>query len=372
LIYHIAALFLAISTLVMVGEGLVKSIGYVFLFFAFVTIFLFVVSKAMQLKLVYDQVAIFFFAYLCICIFGIDSLASLKFLSGIAFYLMVYLSGLCFNGRLLSKAIYSNSLLYLVIISVYSLISTSSVYSFIFNNPNALALLLFVFSFFILYESKSHFIKVFSTFLILFLIFKTGSRAVLVGFLFFISIVYMPWVLKVVNPRKIFLMTFGILVLLCCAYALSKGTDIGNMLNGLSHQYFEKNLYSGRQEVWLKMYNSIGKVELIMGKGTGLSASMVTDKDLSAHNSFFQIIFQNGIAGLVCVISVLYFSLPKEVLNKEEVIKSAFIIAILFPASFEVFIFQNHTVISMYLTIILFQMKGEKNHAKDFSKKIRC
>ena len=136
-------------------------------------------------------------------------------------------------------------------------------------------------------------------------------------------------------------------------YAFSKGTNMGDLINTYSKLYFEKNLYSGRQEIWFSIIESMTGHVKIFGHGTGSGLGDIVGADLSAHNSFFQIFFQTGLFGLILVIIFLYKSVPINLSLKQDKIKVAFLSAIILPASAEVFIFQNHPVISMLLMIVL-------------------
>ncbi|MGR5000240.1 O-antigen ligase family protein [Vibrio celticus] len=361
-VYSFIAIFICMSTLVMTGEGILKNIGYIFLLLTLLSISSFLMLFIMQGEVKYNKVSIFFLLYLCVCIFGLESAEGIKFVFVIIFYIVLYQCGLSLNDRLLTRYIYKAIIIYLCFIMVFLFYSpVVHRFSFIFNNPNSLALLLLCFSFFIFFVGRNRFFIFTSLGVILLLIFLSGSRAILGGYLAFIFLVSGSWVFKIFQPRILFVLTLFVLISLCLLYATSKGTEVGDVLNNLSRIYFEKNLYSGRQDIWNAMYKSLNILELIIGTGTGNQPNEITGMDLSAHNSFFQIIFQNGILGLLLITLIFYFSIPKTISSKEDIVKSSFLIAILIPASFEVFIFQNHTVISALFTLILFQKTKKDN-----------
>lgn len=67
----------------------------------------------------------------------------------------------------------------------------------------------------------------------------------------------------------------------------------------------EKNFLSGRDRIWKKAWNGI-VVHPVLGNGTG-SFSLVSGS--SAHNSFLQIWYENGLVGLVMVSAAMLISL---------------------------------------------------------------
>lgn len=77
-------------------------------------------------------------------------------------------------------------------------------------------------------------------------------------------------------------------------------------LNNYSILYFGKNIDSSRGLIWKTSYDSLEFWQVLTGAGTGKLPDLEAYIDSSFHNSFLQLLMQNGIIGLSCFISILW------------------------------------------------------------------
>lgn len=74
------------------------------------------------------------------------------------------------------------------------------------------------------------------------------------------------------------------------------------VINQYSKSSFGKNLDSSRPKLWSYSLQSLSCLEFIIGKGTGILPTLRTYQ--SFHNSFLQLIMQNGLLGLIPLILI--------------------------------------------------------------------
>ncbi len=79
-----------------------------------------------------------------------------------------------------------------------------------------------------------------------------------------------------------------------------------NMINNWSILKFGKQIDSSRPELWRIALNELEWWQIIIGAGTGKLPSIARYRIASFHNSYIQLLMQNGILGLSCLIMVFY------------------------------------------------------------------
>lgn len=84
-------------------------------------------------------------------------------------------------------------------------------------------------------------------------------------------------------------------------------------VNQYSVSLFDKNIDSSRPALWKDVINNMSGWELIVGKGTGVLPNFRGFQ--STHNSYLQLVLQNGMVGLLLLISVFWY-LWKEVVTQ--------------------------------------------------------
>ncbi len=350
------------SSLVQAGNELSKLIGYASLALMAAVAFADLVYKLIitgEMKL--DRVASSIFLYFLLTCFGMVSLSTspITFIINILFFLVFYLSLInMLRFSALESALSALFVLFCIISIInYLTLVEQGKYSFIFNNSNTLGMFSFMGSYFIL-SQRNYGRKVRFLFCLIVLanILISGSRSALGAYLIVISgPFFLPVILRI-GPKKLYLMLMSIFFSVAIFYMNIRSTEIGSVITNLSRLYLEKNLYSGRQEIWSAIVESMSFSDYFTGKGTAVLPSTVTGMELSAHNSYLQIIFQNGVFALLAILAMLYFALPsKAQLENDNTLKYSFIyiVAISFCALWEVFLLQNHPVISILVLIIL-------------------
>lgn len=91
-------------------------------------------------------------------------------------------------------------------------------------------------------------------------------------------------------------------VLLTAVYINIHSFSWYGVLNQYSQSSFGKNVDSSRPALWSYSLQSLSWLEFIIGKGTGILPTFRTYQ--SFHNSFLQLIMQNGLLGLIPLILI--------------------------------------------------------------------
>ncbi|WLV24430.1 O-antigen ligase family protein [Aciduricibacillus chroicocephali] len=138
-------------------------------------------------------------------------------------------------------------------------------------------------------------------------------------------------------------------------YIWLKTTSIGNVLNDLSRSIFNKNLFSGRIEIWEQIFREI-MAKPLLGHGVGADARMFTEQRLTAHNFYLQVLLENGIVGLVIMLLVLFgiWKLLNRNLESFAARWSAcFMLGLLVYENLELTMTQNNFSIAMFQWLII-------------------
>jgi O-antigen ligase len=128
-------------------------------------------------------------------------------------------------------------------------------------------------------------------------------------------------------------------------YVSLAGTDIGRVINAYTFDYTNKNLFTGRNEIWLEIASYLGLS--ISGIGYGANASDVIGGEYSSHNSFIQVYLNGGFLGLALFV---FFIISTVKVNSKY---NAIVFAIIFISLWEVIWFQNSPGSYIYLMILL-------------------
>ncbi|MFD1170840.1 O-antigen ligase family protein [Oceanobacillus caeni] len=188
----------------------------------------------------------------------------------------------------------------------------------------------------------------------LFLIYITNSRSILLAIL----IMLIAWMIlsrmKKVSSNLLYLILFINFVFLFI-YTKLKETELGNSLNELSLEYTNKNLFSGRSEIWEQLFVKITE-QPFFGYGMGIRASDIITIPLTAHNQYLQILIEVGFIGFAIFLFFLYTIWKLLLKNRESSLaklSAAFFIAILAYESVELTLFQNNYSIAILQWLII-------------------
>lgn len=91
-------------------------------------------------------------------------------------------------------------------------------------------------------------------------------------------------------------------LLLTIAYINIRIFSWYDILNLYSQSMFEKNVDSSRPALWSYSLSTLSWIEIIIGKGTGILPTFREYQ--SFHNSFIQLVMQNGFIGLIVLILI--------------------------------------------------------------------
>ena len=231
---------------------------------------------------------------------------------------------------------------------------TLSEYQFIFSNSDTFGSVLLVYIL-ILYSFKDKL----SLFILLglFVLLLTGSRANFLTAVFFIGAVYIlnnHRKLIILSDKVIFILFITIVVAFIAIYPSLLLFDVGVQLDELSKAYLGKNLLSGRNIVWLEMYDLIGKSPII---GYGLSADpSLAGIQKSCHNTFIQTGLQTGIVGVVLLFLILYMLyryFSKVICGRSKYYGMCLVMCIILHECFEICLTQNSFTIGIMMWFLL-------------------
>jgi|GEM_PF-2771138 len=229
----------------------------------------------------------------------------------------------------------------------------------IFRNENYMAVVLFCMLYFLVLPIKYSRIamRILYVFLIignLIMIGTTGARSVMIG----LFIALLAWGVLKKSHRLFHNLFYVILVgnfLFITIYIGLKSTSLGNYLNSISRMIFNKNLFSGRIEVWEQLFHAIAQ-KPFFGYGIGVEAKFVTDLPLTAHNLYLQILLENGIVGFVIFLLILIATWKLLMRNLNQFVarwSACFMLGILVYENLELTMTQNNLPIAMFQWLII-------------------
>lgn len=152
----------------------------------------------------------------------------------------------------------------------------------------------------------------------------------------------------------LFVISFIFILLIPHLYIFIYHSESSTALNILSRNIFGKNLFSGRNILWIQFDNLINGYELFGLGGYFLSSN--SGFEHSVHNLFLFLIGQGGYILLFLFFILMlkiYISFYDYLDNKFILISAAYIISILFRSSFDLMLMANRFIesISIWFTI---------------------
>lgn len=225
-------------------------------------------------------------------------------------------------------------------------------FSFIYENPDTYGSLLFVLFTFLFFSRKPILLSIILCFL---LVYFTGSRATMISCIIF-AIMYFLFKKDFISKKSNvwLIIEAAIIVTFIIIYPMLMTFDIGSELDDLSHQYFNKNLFSGRHVLWVELLEKISQSPIV---GHGLSADpQLIGFTKSSHNLYLQTALQSGIIGLlllVAFVSSIYMKLGNLRIKTYSNLSMCFILGLLIHECFEICLTQNAIVIGYMMWFIM-------------------
>lgn len=159
---------------------------------------------------------------------------------------------------------------------------------------------------------------------------------------------------------KTFKMLFWCLILACTVvtiiYINIHSFEWYHVINKWSILKFGKQLDSSRPELWRVSINQLKWWQFIVGSGTGRLPSIARYQIASFHNSYIQLLMQNGILGLGCLITVFYRIWEKLCIHKGDMLVRlvlSIFVGIMIYNCFECTLLQNKAFMGLTEWIIL-------------------
>jgi len=164
---------------------------------------------------------------------------------------------------------------------------------------------------------------------------------------------------NIVEPKTITLKSIYWVGVCCttiftCVYMYITEFSWYNEINQYSNFYFNKNIDSGRPALWRSIFEQLKGMELLIGKGTGVLPTWT--KYSSVHNSFLQIVLQNGLLGLAIVIMIFWYVWKRNARNPKSLVSKlsmSILVGIIVLNCFETTLLSNKAFLGTMQWMIL-------------------
>lgn len=150
--------------------------------------------------------------------------------------------------------------------------------------------------------------------------------------------------------NKLFFCCILIIFSFVIFYINIKYSSLYDILNCYSRSIFNKNIDSGRPDLWYMSIKSLQSWQYIIGSGTGKLPEITRYVNSSFHNTYIQIFIQHGILGLVLLIMLfrkIWMIIIKNSLNIIMYFLISVFIAIIIYNCFETTLLQNKTLLGI-------------------------
>ncbi len=150
--------------------------------------------------------------------------------------------------------------------------------------------------------------------------------------------------------NKLFFCCILIIFSFVIFYINIKYSSLYDILNYYSRSIFNKNIDSGRPDLWYMSIKSLQSWQYIIGSGTGKLPEITRYVNSSFHNTYIQIFIQHGILGLVLLIMLfrkIWMIIIKNSLNIIMYFLISVFIAIIIYNCFETTLLQNKTLLGI-------------------------
>lgn len=254
--------------------------------------------------------------------------------------------------------VFSVAIIFFFIHWVYSGFPMSGFKS-VFRNENYFGVLTFCMLYFnmlaIKYgENKERLLFVVVTLMNLLLMLTTSARSILIA----LAVIVFAWII-LKSFRKHFYKLFYIVMfgnlLFVGLYVGIKDTFIGKALNDLSVSIFNKNLFSGRNDIWASVIQVILEKPWF-GHGAGIRAFEIAATEKTAHNMYLQVLLELGLFGFILFILLLgsiWYVLNKRLQFFVTKWSACFMLGILVYNTFELTLMQNNYSIAAFQWLIM-------------------
>ena len=237
-----------------------------------------------------------------------------------------------------------------------------------FDN-NYFSTILYMSSFFLIAFQKTTLKSIFTGFLIMFVfyIILERSRFLSMGIIIGVYLL-IPYMNKFLYGS--FFWLFSIFVYLIPNFYLSLYSSSNrNFLNQIIFEFTSKNLFSGRQSLWLYLDKLLSDNTLFGFGGDFVGGYLSVDTlfNRSTHNLFYFLRGQGGyfLLGLFLIfLFILWNQLYQFKDNKFVAVGASYIIALLFRSSFDLVLLANNFVDSLFLWAPIFVTLGINNYLK--------
>ncbi len=161
--------------------------------------------------------------------------------------------------------------------------------------------------------------------------------------------------LRVIRVKKLGKFLLGIAVFLTIIGTLFPYVYLKLYQNGVALEFFGKSLYTGREQIWLNMFDKLSENFGGYFIGLGSKATIWEGKELNIHNNFFNIIVNFGLFGYALYFYFLFTFIKKACKcsynNENRAFLIMFITSVLLLGFTETTSFWNVTYVLSYCSL---------------------
>lgn len=347
----IVYILMVLSTLYLSDVAILKGIGQVCIYsniiFVILNIFIDIAKLKKINKYIYKLYIIIylFFIYMLInmLINTNQNIEDSFFKSILLIFILILpisMSKLNFNNNFYNTVFILNILYLIYLISSIIKDGVSSIgFMSYTSNPNALAMVVYIFIVFmslIVLNNNNMVYKICLLSMIYILLF-TKSRTTILAFIFSVTIYFLLCKFKKIKFRSIFLIGSVLYLVFTLFYINLPNTKLGDFLNQISLDIFDKSLFSGRNLIWSEAIDLI-KDKFVFGYGIKGGNYYIMSSQRGFHNFYIEITMKLGIIGLLFIFIYLYNIFKIIDIHKDEkivILMSSYFLGVLIIQMFE-------------------------------------
>ena len=355
LFVEIISLFLLLGIFNSSNIPIIGNTSIIVIFFLSNLIFMFYLVKLHVINIKYKNFIFFYCIFIFIYAMGIftyPKMNSLKILTmGISLINLYFYSSNLYFDDLKFRIFHIGIPIYIAIFCIMKIgiIPYGDFWRCFLVYPFLMIYFLLIF-----YKRERKKFYIIEIFFLIYITLEVESRSVLI--MIFVSLfIYYIWRFITKN-KSIYRMTFFAIVIVLVLFTffylyLSTNTnELVFKVNEISQKLFNKNIFSGRQVLWIDAINLI-KEKWMFGYGTGVLGGQLIGVDISLHNLYIQLLIQNGVFGLISFIFLLYSIWMLFYHNKNSFIvrlTASFFVASIVHNNFEIILLQNQVAMALF------------------------
>lgn len=191
-----------------------------------------------------------------------------------------------------------------------------------------------------------------------FLAYTIGARAQVLSFVIYLMCLFLTyWLYK--NNKKLsgwlFSLYYGLVNLFPILYSYLSQSPIRNQLDQLAINLSGSRFFSGRDILWLSVYNQMtSPLNIIFGLGFKTTSELVRS-NISLHNLYVTLFSEGGII-LVVIFGIILFQIWNRLNESDSYISKimiALLVVVLYKQSFDISLIENNLWVAFSIWMML-------------------